>query len=60
MEDKEIVKEKPKKETKKIPYIGCKECGATNTTLIKATDSYYCKYCFFKLGKERFKKKGRK
>lgn len=57
---------KPKeKEPKKLRFIGCKECGLTNVTLIKATDSYYCKFCFDKLGKEKFsktaiKKKGRK
>lgn len=40
----------------KIKMYGCKNCGATNTTLIKATDSYYCKFCFEKLKKTKFKK----
>ena len=53
------IKEK-KKAPKKLKFIGCKECGKTDTTLIKATDSYYCKFCFNKLGKKKFEKKGRK
>lgn len=44
----------------KVKLIGCKNCGITNTTLIKATDSYYCKFCFNKLGKKKYEKKGRK
>ena len=55
--EKQSNKEKQKKkEPKKLKFIGCKECGITNTTLIKATDSYYCKFCFDKLGKEKFSK----
>ena len=50
---------KQEKPTKKINVIGCKNCGKTNETLIKATDSYYCKFCFNKLGKKKFKKKGK-
>lgn len=51
--------EKPKeKEEKKLRFIGCKNCGSTNVTLIKATDSYYCKFCFDKLGKEKYSKTG--
>ena len=63
MEEKSTVNKKPKeKAEKKIKFIGCKECGATNTTLIKATDSYYCKSCFELLRKKKFekKKKGKK
>lgn len=45
-----------KKNPKKYNVFGCKNCGATNATLIKATDSYYCKFCFDKLGKTKFKK----
>lgn len=53
---------KPVKEekSKKVKFIACKECGITNTTLIKATDSYYCKFCFEKLGKKKYSKKGSK
>lgn len=51
----EALKEKPKTK-EKISVIGCKECGMTNVTLIKATDSYYCKFCFNKLKKDKFKK----
>ena len=43
----------------KINVIGCKNCGKTNETLIKATDSYYCKFCFNKLGKKKFDKRNR-
>lgn len=64
MEDKQVTytenKKVNEKEPKKFNFIGCKNCGATNVTLIKATDSYYCKFCFNKLGKKKFKKKGRK
>ena len=42
---------------KKINVIGCKGCGLTNVTLIKATDSYYCDFCFKKLGEKKFEKK---
>ena len=49
-----------KKEKKKIQVIGCNNCHKTDVTLIKATDSYYCKFCFNKLGKKKFEKKGRK
>ena len=53
--------EMPKeKEVKKVQVIACKNCGATDTTLIKATDSYYCKFCFMKLHKKKFEKKGKK
>ena len=48
--------EKPKKEKKKLRFIACRSCGATGLTLIKATDSYYCKFCFEKLGKEKYSK----
>lgn len=51
----EALKEKSKTK-EKIRFIGCKECGMTNVTLIKATDSYYCKFCFNKLKKNKFKK----
>ena len=56
-EKNEDIKEQ---EPKKIKFIGCRSCGATNITLIKATDSYYCKFCFNKLGKKKFEKKGKK
>lgn len=48
------------KEPKKLKFIACKNCGKDNVTLIKATDSYYCKFCFDKLNKKKFEKKGRK
>ena len=38
----------------KIKYIACKNCGKANVTLLKAKDSYYCEFCFNKLGKERY------
>lgn len=47
-------KEKPKK---KFNVIGCNCCHATNLPLIKATDSYYCKFCFNKLKKKKFEKR---
>ena len=53
--ENEIPKEK---EPKKLRFIGCKNCGSTNVTLVKATDSYYCKFCFEKLGKEKYSKRG--
>ena len=48
-----------KEELMKNPrkYIACKNCQATNVTLIKAKDSYYCKFCFDKLKKKKFTKK---
>lgn len=49
-----------KENPKKYNVIGCKVCGATSIQLIKATDSYYCKFCFDKLQKQKFEKKGRK
>ena len=52
--------EKQKKESKKINVIACNCCQATSLPLIKATDSYYCKFYFNKLGKKKFEKKGRK
>lgn len=53
--------EEPKeKEKKKYNVLACNCCHATNITLIKATDSYYCKFCFEKLGKKKYEKKGRK
>lgn len=63
MENLDLTKtaEPEEKEVKKYNVIACKCCGATNITLIKATDSYYCKFCFNKLGKKKYdKKKGRK
>lgn len=39
----------PRKET----VLGCNNCHITDTTLIKAKDSYYCIKCFKKLNKER-------
>ncbi len=56
----DLEKQVKEKEAKKVKFIGCKNCGATNVTLIKAIDSYYCKFCFNKLGKKKFEKKGRK
>ena len=49
-----------KEPKKKYNVIACNCCHATNLPLIKATDSYYCKFCFNKLGKKKFEKKGRK
>ena len=46
------------KEIKKLNIIGCNKCHKTNVTLIKATDSYYCRPCFLTLGKKKFEKKG--
>ena len=37
--------------------VACNNCHKSNTTLIKATDSYYCKNCFIELGKQKFQKK---
>lgn len=48
------------KEVKKFNVIGCNKCHKTNVTLIKATDSYYCRPCFLTLGKKKYEKKGRK
>lgn len=39
-----------------VSYIACNQCKCTNRTLIKATDSYYCKDCFNQLHKQKFKK----
>ena len=50
------VETKTKKEPKKVNVIACKNCGLSNVTLIKATDSYYCKFCFKKLKKKKFEK----
>lgn len=47
-----------KRPVNKINVIGCNNCHKTNVTLIKATDSYYCKPCFLMLGKKKFNKKG--
>lgn len=49
-------KTKSKNSSKKLKFIGCKECGRTDKTLIKATDSYYCTDCFNSLHKRRFDK----
>lgn len=51
---------KGKEDQLKYNVIACNNCHASNVTLIKATDSYYCKFCFNKLGKKKFEKKGRK
>lgn len=45
-----------KENPKKYNVIACKVCHATGITLIKAEDSYYCKFCFDKLKKQKFKK----
>lgn len=37
------------KEPVKIKYVACKKCHRTGVTLIKGTDSYYCKDCYNKL-----------
>lgn len=49
---------KKKEELLKNPtkYIACKSCHATNITLIKGTDSYYCKFCYAKQIKKQNKK----
>lgn len=44
------------KSVKKFNVIACNNCHKTGLTLIKATDSYYCKFCFDKLKKQKFKK----
>lgn len=49
--------EEKKNKAKKFNFLGCNNCHKTNITLIKATDSYYCKDCFTRLGKEKFQKK---
>lgn len=43
-------------EQKIISYIACNSCKCTNKTMIKAIDSYYCKDCFNRLNKQKFKK----
>ena len=53
-------KQEEKENKKKYNVLACNCCHATSLPLIKATDSYYCKFCFDKLHKEKFKKKGRK
>lgn len=45
------------KSAKKFNVIACNNCHKTGLTLIKATDSYYCKFCFNKLNKKKFEKK---
>lgn len=45
------------KEKKKYNVLACNNCHKSNITLIKATDSYYCEFCFNKLGKKKFEKK---
>ena len=63
MEDKLIqnksIKKVNKKGLKTVKVFVCKNCGKDNVTLIKATDSYYCKFCFDKLKKKKFEKKGK-
>lgn len=44
------------KNPKKQVVVACKCCHATQIQLIKAEDSYYCRYCFDKLKKKKFKK----
>jgi hypothetical protein len=44
--------EEKRKNPKKINVIACKVCHATNITLIKGPDSYYCKFCYDKLIKK--------
>lgn len=56
MQDNNISDNKKKKEPKKFNVIACNNCHKTGLTLIKATDSYYCKFCFDKLKKQKFKK----
>lgn len=38
-------------------YIACKNCHATNVTLVRGTDSYYCKFCYDKMQNNKNKKK---
>ena len=54
------IKKKEQSKSNPAKYIACKVCQATNITLIKAADSYYCKFCFEKLNKKKFDKKGKK
>lgn len=44
----------------KVKMIGCNNCHRTDVTLIKATDSYYCMWCFYTLKKKKYSKKGDK
>ena len=37
---------------KTINVIACKNCHQSNVTLIRGTDSYYCKYCYSKMQKK--------
>ena len=53
---------KKKEELLKNPtkYIACKTCHRTNVTLVRGTDSYYCKFCYEKQLKKQLKKNNRK
>lgn len=53
--DKSI--EDKSKKVAKYNVLGCNNCHRTKVTLIKAIDSYYCKECFAKLGKQKYQKK---
>ena len=45
-------KTQKEKSAKIIRYIGCNKCHRTNVTLIRGTDSYYCKECITKMNKK--------
>lgn len=51
----QIAKRKALKE-RPINVIACKNCHATQVTLIRGTDSYYCKFCYDKMNKKKNKK----
>lgn len=38
-------------------YIACKACGSSNVTLVRGTDSYYCKFCIEKQINKKVDKK---
>ena len=43
------------KAKKTVNVVGCNKCHRTDVTLIKCTDSYYCKECITK----KYNKKGK-
>lgn len=54
-------KEKAKRlKERPIQWIACANCGDDNVTLIKCTDSYYCRACMTKLGKKKYEKLSKK
>ena len=44
--------QKKRENARPVKYVACKKCHRSNVTLIRGTDSYYCKDCYTKIKKK--------